>query len=339
MNKDDRRLIKFACKIHDRLRTRAGPLDEKQIPIDAWNNVERLQRMMHKARERDWALAENRVRKRLSESLDKLQHELVVTRNSLDVVRRLVASVSEIYADLMALHDEFEDVAIDLQQETVSVTTPSIVLEGVYLGPFEIVLEGLGDRAEHTLHYRVVTLDPHPAASNDAVTHPHVQDETVCEGDGRHAIRIALEQGRFLDLFLVVANLLETYNDGSPYIPLSEWHGIPCHDCGATMLDDEWWTCEKCDARICEHCYVTCSDCGSSFCGNCTTVCDSCDDRFCDSCLTVCTNCLNPNCQHCLDELERCSDCHESEEENSATEPESDTPVHSDCVVETSIPA
>ena len=51
------------------------------------------------------------------------------------------ASVSEIYADLVALHDEFDEVSFDRQARTISVTTEPIELEGVHLGPFEIRLD------------------------------------------------------------------------------------------------------------------------------------------------------------------------------------------------------
>ena len=40
------------------------------------------------------------------------------------------------------------------------------------------------------------TLDANPADANHSVTHPHVQDEAVCEGEGRQPVRRALEQGR-----------------------------------------------------------------------------------------------------------------------------------------------
>lgn len=338
MNDDDRRLVKFACKIHNRLKARAGPLEERSLPGDAWYQLERAHRMLGKARERNWVLAANRLQNDLNSSLERLKHELMAIQGSAEPSDGPVASASDIFADLMTLQEEFEEASIDRREETISVTTAPIELEGVYLGPFEIVLEWLGTESEHALRYRVVALDPHPAASNDAVTHPHVQDEAVCEGDGRHAIRIALQQGRFLDLFLIVANLLQTYNDGSPYVALSDWHGIPCHDCGATMLEGEWWSCEKCDARICEHCYIHCSECDGYFCSSCSSVCDTCGDRFCDSCVAVCSECLNPNCQQCLDEHERCPDCNENEQENAADEPQSDTSLLTNRVGQAPVP-
>ncbi|WP_146506087.1 hypothetical protein [Rubinisphaera italica] len=338
MNQDDRRLIKFACKIHDRLKARAGPVEERSLPVDSWNQVMRFHRMIHKARKRHWFFAAERLRRGIATSIERLQHDLIIAKSSDENTERPVALASEIFADLISLSDEFEEVSIDRQHGTISVTTASIELDGVYLGPFEIVLEWSIYQSDNSLRYRVVALDPHPASTNDAVTHPHVQDETVCEGDGRHAIRIALEQGRILDLFLIVSNLLQTYNDESPYVPLAGWPGIPCNDCDATMLEDEWWSCEKCDSRICEHCYVQCSECDASFCCDCTNCCETCGDRYCGSCITVCTACLNHTCQHCLDELERCPDCYE-EENKTTNEPDSETLLHANSVGEAPVPA
>ncbi len=38
----------------------------------------------------------------------------------------------------MSLHEEFEQVESNLRERWLSVTTDTIELEGVYLGPFEI---------------------------------------------------------------------------------------------------------------------------------------------------------------------------------------------------------
>jgi hypothetical protein len=43
--------------------------------------------------------------------------------------------------------------------------------------------------------YRVIAKDAHPAESRENVTHPHVMDEVLCEGDGKHGIRRALSEG------------------------------------------------------------------------------------------------------------------------------------------------
>ena len=224
-----------------------------------------------------------------------------------------VASSRDIHADLVALYKEFDSASFDLRRHTVSATTEPIELEGTYLGPFEIRLDWneLGNGSSH--HYQVIALDANPAATNESVTHPHVQDEAVCEGEGRPLIREALKQGRLFDFFVIVANLLRTYNSGSPYVSLAEWHGVACTDCGTTVCDDERWTCEECETTVCGECYFNCPGCDHIYCSECVTRCEDCDESHCGACLKQCSRCHEPFCKGCLQDNERCSNCHDQE--------------------------
>ena len=58
----------------------------------------------------------------------------------------------------------------------------------------------------------------------------------LCEGEGRLPVLRALEQGRLLDFFLLVRNVLSTYNPDGAHLPLSRWRGAPCTDCGDQRL-------------------------------------------------------------------------------------------------------
>ncbi|MCA9018489.1 MAG: hypothetical protein KDA77_24450, partial [Planctomycetaceae bacterium] len=162
------------------------------------------------------------------------------------------------------------------KDRSISVTTESIVLEEIYLGPFQIHLNWGDPASGRSSSYRVIAQDAQSAATDDSVTHPHVQDESLCEGEGRKPICKALEQGRILDFFLIVANLLRTYNSGSPYVSLAEWNGSSCEDCGTTVNSDDIYSCEKCNTQICNDCYVSCSCCDGIFCGECTSCCEGC---------------------------------------------------------------
>ena len=93
----------------------------------------------------------------------------------------------------MALQSEFEDVQCDPDEHVLSVTTQSVVLDGIELGRFQIRLDW--QCLQETSPYAVVVLDPNPAQSNDGVTHPHVNGQTLCEGSGRGAIQAALTRG------------------------------------------------------------------------------------------------------------------------------------------------
>ena len=84
------------------------------------------------------------------------------------------------------------------------------------LGRATLHLNRLGESQRGTA-YSIIALDPHPAASNDSVTHPHISDGELCAGDAGAAIRAALGAGRIADVFQLVHSVLTTYNPGCPY--------------------------------------------------------------------------------------------------------------------------
>jgi hypothetical protein len=108
------------------------------------------------------------------------------------------------------LSAEFDEVQIDLTNKCVAVETLPIVLQDIDLGPFRVVLEWT--KLRHDRPYQVIALEPNPAAGKSDETHPHVRDDELCEGDGQPSIRQALHQGRILDFFLLVRQILENYN-------------------------------------------------------------------------------------------------------------------------------
>jgi hypothetical protein len=123
----------------------------------------------------------------LQRQLESLERDLT------DSTPSPVAKAREIYQDVLALGKEFPDMRIESKQQEAIVTTEPIELDGVSLGSFDIVLNlnSLPDAS-----YSIKACEPNPASSNLSVTHPHVQDEKLCEGDGRLAIRAALAEGR-----------------------------------------------------------------------------------------------------------------------------------------------
>ena len=65
----------------------------------------------------------------------------------------------------------------------LEVFTDPIVLEETFLGDFEIRLEieKLAELRDSSA-FQIIAVDPHPAATNDNVTHPHVSEEYLCAG-------------------------------------------------------------------------------------------------------------------------------------------------------------
>jgi len=238
---------------------------------------------------------------------------------------RVILSLRDSVQDLEQLKEEFGDWEYDSDAHVLSVTTEAIQLEGVYLGSFTIrlMLDRLGDGRRGC--YDVVATDPHPPARNEHITHPHVSDDRLCEGNAGAAIHAALQAGRFCDFFLLVQSVLTTYNPDSPYVKLEHWEGQACTDCGHIVDDDDRYYCEGCENDFCSSCISSCRSCDLSLCGECLSRCSACDEHVCSNCLKTCSACGGSCCKSCLDEDDLCPTCQETQEqENDHETPGSD---------------
>src|SRR3569623_1739472 len=133
--------------------------------------------------------------------------------------------------------------------------------------------------------FEVGALEPHPATGRDEVVHPHVEGRRLCAGDAGEPLSQALDAGRLADAFLLVRSVLATYNANSPYVPLAEWHGFACADCGRHCDSSDRSTCERCDASLCDNCSSSCARCSRTHCDSCLEPCDVCRDSHCSGCL------------------------------------------------------
>jgi hypothetical protein len=282
------------------------------LPEQSWSRVLQLSRRIERAHDHGWHNATRRLSDDLRREMQILQDRLVAVSNGLDRRKAFRSpSAGDIFRDIMALETEFTEVNADPEVPEICVTTQTIILDGIDLGSFEIHLnlESIGDPSP----YRVVAVEPNPASTNESVTHPHVQDETLCEGEGRTAVRAAVEAGRLYDFFVLVQQILNTYARGDAYVELKDWHGVPCADCGSLTPEDDGVSCRSCEDTLCSDCAVTCQACGDYQCNSCTTTCAACDNLVCESCMGRCTKCRTAACLDCLvDGL--CSSCQEEEE-------------------------
>lgn len=267
----------------------------------------------------------------LSLILPMLQEELLRSADALqETLRSLLQdrptrecpSINSLVADLRQLEVEFTEVKVHSKQRALSVTTHSIDLEGIDLGPFAIKLHW--DRHADgwsSDRFDIVALEPNPASTDERVTHPHVKDEILCAGDASAAIRKALQEGRLADAFLLVRSVLMTYNRHSPHVSLEAWHGRQCYDCGSCMSEDESRPCDRCDHDFCRECIQECPGCHRYRCADCMGRCLVCKRSFCDKCLRssahsgrkCCCSCSGP-CRHCRrvipkDELDNPQGC------------------------------
>lgn len=279
--------------------------------------------------EKGWFCAAQQMIESVGRDLNDFSHHLnrfkeVVNRDEVNL-----PSLSDIVADLRQIGQEFEEFNFDLAEKTISVTTKPIVLEDIALGAFEIKLE-LKDLKKLCSQrpYRVIALDPNPAATNDEVTHPHVSNEQLCEGDGHTAISRALEQGRFCDFFTMVVGILENYNSDSPHVAISDWEGRGCYDCGGSVSSDESYYCEYCENDYCAHCSTCCQRCETTICLGCAYECPECGEPVCSRCTASCKECGGKFCRDCLNDG-LCQSCEEQRKEDEYEEESQSEPIPS----------
>ncbi len=303
----DRHLWKAADRIHHRLQPSQPSLTDRLFPQAPLHSWQMCVRRIRKAGDRQWSAALDIVRREALAALAEMKDWIVGCRGVLNprIERPGDSSVGDIYRDLVSLRDEFPEVAVEFSDSSVSVTTEPIVLEDIYLGPFEIKLSWAN--AGDSLGYEVLARDPHPPTTAEDVTHPHIESDHLCEGDGSMPIRQALQQGRLADFFLIVRQILATYNSGSAYVQLDQWSGQSCSDCGGHYDDDSGVCCPECESEICDGCSRDCGSCASYYCGECISICGQCSDQTCNSCLRTCSGCDEPICEGCLKICSRCN--------------------------------
>jgi hypothetical protein len=309
-----RGLLRLARRIHDRL-SEAGPPMLASLPLFEWQRLQQVGTHLNLSQERGWTAAVPHLRRDYARLARTLVQHIESNLHFLDTHadRPPVARLADIVADLTALEAEFGGLEIDLKAGTFSVTTEPITFDGIELGPFQIALslDCIGDPSP----YEVRALEPNPAAESSDVVHPHVHGDSLCEGDGKAAIRLASEQGRLFDLCVIVRQILQTYHAGSAYVPLSRWNGRECHDCGRHASHDDSTWCNRCETDLCHDCAESCPGCHDRCCSECRAACGGCDSSFCEHCLTVCTDCGNLFCSECLGG-DRCDTCHNALEDS-----------------------
>jgi hypothetical protein len=305
-----------AVATHSRLRPECPP--ELSLPAESWAECQRLTRLIEKARRKSLPAAARRMEAALAVVIPRVTSPLHdYERAAATAGNRRTSSSRDILADLIALASEFDEVSISMERHCITVTTDVVVLEGVDLGRFAIVLNS--HRLNERGAYEVEALDASPAAASDDTTHPHVQSNSLCEGEGKAAIRNALRDGRLYDFFVLVRQILHSYNSSSAYVQLSDWSGIQCPECGSTTAEDDSNLCEDCSTTTCIECTTRCNDCDYRYCSDCIRTCTGCDEDTCSSCRSVCSECGDAFCKGCLTH-EICLLCHENETEE--TQPE-----------------
>jgi hypothetical protein len=278
------------------------------------------------ATQKGWYYAARNTLDQVNRDLSDFNYYITRFRECVSIGEIMVPTLTETVAELQQLQQEFDLVSFDPAEKMISVSTKPIVFDDIALGRFEIRLM-LGDFQQfYTVRpFRIIALDPNPAGTDECITHPHVSHQILCEGDGHTAISKALEQGRICDFFSLAAGILDTYNPDSPYVPLADWEGRSCYDCGSRIRLDDSYYCEFCDSDFCDHCSSYCQECETTFCLGCAYECPGCGRPVCRRCIGECIDCGKRFCKECLtDQLcEPCQDLRKEQEDEDEQESES----------------
>jgi hypothetical protein len=322
MKPPDRQLLKLAAVILASARsTTTQQLAELQSHIDALRytcrRLEPLERSLRLCQEKQWSSAgrsiQNRIGCEIGDVSSTAAKITALCKTNSDVTPSAPQpTLRDVVGELRQLDEEFDGYEYDAKAKTLSVKTDPITLEDIALGPFEIELNLTISTAGRCPSYSVKALEPNPAGSNDSVTHPHVRDERLCEGDATIPIKAALESGRVCDFFVLVRSVLQHYNASSPHVSLDSWHGTACHDCGYTS--DETSYCEGCSNDFCEECFNYCHRCNTGLCRGCLERCAACEELTCRDCRQSCRTCGEITCTDCLED-DLCPTCREKAEE------------------------
>ena len=343
-----RRFLRPAGSIFATLEAGRRNHNDIRLPKEAWNTCLDLARLHGNVQNRGWQRATEHIERRLASSLESLIYAVRDSARSCscDTHGPARTSLRSLVEDLSTLTAEFDEVEFDLREKRLWVVTDPIELEGLALGRVRIVLRWA--RLGENRPYFLEAIDPNEAAGDASVTHPHIRDEALCEGEGKAAIRAALEEGRLFDFFLLVRQILETYNSSSAYVRIEDWVGVKCVDCGSTTDHEDASTCERCESDLCCDCVSNCSGCGRSSCSECRSSCHGCESDYCRRCLNDCDACGDAFCSSCLtDGL--CETCRETSEEpdedlepvaaEATTTIPTDPQIHADGVGEVSLSA
>lgn len=279
------------------LALRAAPTLSR-FPDQQIHTLHRLRQRWHQAIRRGWLVAAAATKDTWELHLRWLINDLTACRTYTPPATALTPTTAQVYRDLLALHDEFELVDVDPQTQTVTVHTDRIVLQDLDLGPFALVWNWSPD--ENRL--RVIAQDARYADQDENIPHPHVRDEELCVGEGEVALHHAFRSGRLLDAFLIVRQILQTYNPDSAYASLGRSTGHSCCGCASDMEGDEGCSCEGCGENFCRGCTRSCGACGHSVCHDCSTICPDCGNRICPTCRTEIDAGRRRSCPACEDD-------------------------------------
>ena len=190
MSLSQRQLIRIASDVRDQLLTLRRSKQQQvhsrvTCLIEQMNRLVTIRRKLNLCEIRHWQAASGKVMQHVESAIEDIPRHIQQVEQAVQARNIKAPSVTDVYQGLAQAEEEFDDIVYHKEGDLLAVTTDPIELQDIYLGPFEIQLHvpSLSEMRYNSI-YRIFALDPHPAASNDCVTHPHVSDERLCPGHG-----------------------------------------------------------------------------------------------------------------------------------------------------------
>jgi hypothetical protein len=142
MDPSQRLLLRAAARIHQGLLRRARN-PQWSLPKDDWDEMIRIARQVDLANRRGWHRAAASRTPELAYMAESCQRQLaeLISRLRSRATTEPLVTAADIFRDLLALQQEFEEASCDFEEHEVRATTAPIELEGFYLERFEIRLQ------------------------------------------------------------------------------------------------------------------------------------------------------------------------------------------------------
>lgn len=193
--------------------------------------------------------------------------------------------LQDIVLDLKAMERDFPSVKYEDSISSLIVTTDPITLEYMGMsfdfGEFQITLDMTAVAAKASKPYEIRAVNPRWTPDH-AYCHPHLTGRDLCAGDGGTAALRATAEGRLYDFFVIINQILNTYNPDSPYAKLDVWvNGEYDRE-----DDEDTGVCDICDERIALDDLYSCSNCDQLICENCSSYCGAQDATYCSDCIS-----------------------------------------------------
>jgi hypothetical protein len=337
---DKKKIIKIASIIQNTLKTSNERIvnyySERLTSLN--NKINELHKQMNRCTENDFEGARKNIVSQINTCIIKAEDFLKAAKSNINK-EIYVPSIEDLISEITAIKNSFS--SLEYRDGKLIITSDTVILQDTNFGKFKIKidLEWLKEKPDKFL--TIDAISPNFSSEGEYV-HPHIDDHTLCCGEGYDILMDAARQGRIEDLFKLVLATINTYNEGSAYCKLDDWEGKSCSFCGDRYDYDDGFHCTKCDRNLCDCCTIhcqsceeyfcedhiskscdscngyfccyctennmdSCNKCGSSICENCKiTRCSKCEEHFCDECISECEVCSSNVCRKCLDFCEEC---------------------------------